>query len=226
VKADAKFTYSEAGWRPIALEIGRVFTVPPSAPKSAIDHFYQWAGDILERLAQEYVAKPIPPRLPPVSPISRAEGEGMMPRWWATRQKFLERMRNEVVTFRRSVVESRELHSSLRSKADAVLSEIDRDLADEINTAELCYELGTAVREANRKRPPRSNARKGDLDVYFSALTKFWMRIGGAKKPPGRKTTALLISFIQAAASPVVTDKKSVSHTAIAARLRRLESNK
>jgi hypothetical protein len=103
-----------------------------------------------------------------------------------------------------------------QARADAAVSEIDRILADEIETVSAFWDLTKKVK-VRRERASTT------LDIYFKALADFWRRIGGAKKPPGRKTRALLVSFVQAAAKPVVMDKKSLSREAIAVRLRRIE---
>jgi hypothetical protein len=217
VKANAKFPgrYSESNWRPIALEIGRVFAVPLSAPKGAIDHFYQRARDTLERLAQEYVAattlRPKPPSL----------RRGGREKWTPQRGKFLERKRKQVMAIRRSIAEGG-YHLGWGNSFEKAFLEIDRVLADEIETIGAFNDLYMQMGKTNRKRSSE-NATKAALDAYFGALADFWRRIGGAKKPPDRKTRALLVSFVQAAAKPVVMDKESLNREAIATRLRRIE---
>jgi hypothetical protein len=207
VKADAKFTgrYSERDWPPIAQEIGRVFTAPGSAPAAAKDHFYRWVRDTLEQLAQEYVAATT---LRPKPPPRRGDWDWYTPQ----RAKFLERKRKQVTGVRRSIAERGGVGPSI--DIERAFSEIDRGLANEIEMISVFHDLAMKMRKANSKRA---------LDIYFKALADFWRRIGGAKKPPGRKTRALLVSFVQAAVKPVVPDKESLSREAIAVRLRRLE---
>jgi hypothetical protein len=215
VKADAKFPgrYSEPERRAIVCEIDRITVGPGPA------HSYQWVLTELERLAREYVAATVSslaPRLP---------GERQR---LTTERRFLEALHNQIVSVGRTIAKSGELRPSLYH-VEALVSEIDRVLADKIDTASVFHDLMTKVSKASRKLNKKrslEHATKAALDIYFGALQNFWMRIGGAKKRPGRHTRALLVSFIQACASPVVTDKKSVTRDAIAARLRRLENNR
>jgi hypothetical protein len=197
VTADAKFPgrYSEQEWRLIAQEVEHVSMTAPDE-----------ARDELEYLARMYLAAKSPP-----SPV-RA--------WWTVEHgKFLERKRKQLMAVRRSIMKSADLDPANEADAEDAFSKLDNILKGYIDA-------GTETREVEKltggplpswMKLPSGNA----IDNYFRALADFWRRIGGVKKPPGRKTTVFLISFIQACASPVVMDKKSLTRTAISARLRR-----